>query len=63
MGKEEIIPDSEQPLDAFETSIVWRIKNLDAVIVDDENPFMSGQRSGFAYAIAIYRDCRKRGTI
>ena len=63
MGEKEIIPDSDQPRDAFEKSIVWHIKNLDAGIVDGETPFMSGQRSGFAYAIAIYRDCRKRGII
>ena len=65
MGEKEIVPDSDQPRDAFEKSIVWHIKNLDAGIngKDDEMPFMSGQRSGFAYAIAIYRDCCKRGII
>lgn len=63
MNTKKVFPDSDQPQDEFERAIAWHIKNLDAGIVDGETPYMSGQRSGFAYAVAIYRDCRQRSVI
>ena len=51
-------------MDAFEEAIAWHIKNIDDVAErDGDNPFANGQRAGFRYAVAIYRDCKKREAI
>ena len=53
-----------EDLDVFEEAIAWHIKNIDDVAErDGDNPFSNGQKAGFQYAVAIYRDCKKREVI
>jgi rubrerythrin len=53
-----------EDLDVFEEAIAWRIKNIDDVAErDGDNPFTNGQKAGFQYAVAIYKDCKKREVI
>ncbi len=47
-------------VDAFIDAINWRIDNIDMVSEDDGmTDWTKGQRTGFKYALAIYRDCKK----
>ena len=54
---------SEQP-DAFIDAVEWRINNIDMMNEPNVGTEWSvGQRAGFKYALAIYRNCRKQGVI
>lgn len=53
-------------LDAFEKEMEYRLTNLDKTTkrsIGDGLAFAVGQKSGFEYALAIYRECREAGTI
>lgn len=56
--------EKSEALDVFEQEMKWRIDNITTVAErDGETPSSNGLKSGFQYAAAIYRDCKKRGVI
>ena len=57
----------EKEPDAFEQEMEHRIVNLERAIADrrlsSNAPYSEGMSAGYRYALAIYRECRKDGTI
>lgn len=57
----------EKEPDAFEQDMEYRIGNLGRAIADrglsSNAPCSEGMSAGYRYALAIYRECRKDGTI
>ena len=54
--------DGKEP-DTFEQAMEYRITNIDNRDPYSENEYSDGMRRGYRYALAIYRECRKDGTI
>ena len=52
-------------VDTFEQELEYRIANLTTAIDTGhiEKEYVSGMKHGYEYALALYRECRKDGTI
>jgi hypothetical protein len=54
----------EKEPDVFEEELEYRITNHKMAISKSVGgAYTEGQKSGFEYALAIYRQCKKDGTI